>query len=431
MSSMNPEPRSTIALADCNNFYASCERVFQPELEGKPVVVLSNNDGVVVARSQEAKEIGIPMAAPFFKIRSLIEQHRIYCFSSNYALYGDMSARVMKSLFRFSPDIEIYSVDESFLDFDSFPRHNLTDYAQVIRKCIRKWTGIPVSIGLGPTKTMAKLANHIAKHFPGVDGIFNWDDIRSSGEKDGLMASIPLEEVWGIGRQWSKKLRNKGIQNVLQLRDLDEQWALKEMNVTAQRTIRELRGIRCLTLEMIQEKPKSIVRSRSFGEPVTKLDQMLEAVSTHICRAAEKLRHHGMFCGVVGVYMMTNRFGKGSKYFGSSTLPLHTPTNSTFRLLDNALSQTKSLFEDGYAYKKTGVILIDLVEQVQTSFAQSNESSEERKILQVVDQLNQRYGSHHVRLASCGLEQKWQMRREHCSPRYTTDWKELPIVRAQ
>ena len=275
------------ALADCNNFYASCERVFNPKLAGRPAIVLSNNDGCVVARSNEAKALGIAMGVPAFQIRHLIRKHDVQVFSSNYALYGDLSQRVMETLQQFSPEVEVYSIDEAFLNLSGFTNINLTDYGRRIRATVKQWTGIPVSVGIAETKTLAKIANHVAKRTEGTDGVF---DFTAWPDRDSVLARVLVEEVWGIGPNYARLLTQHGITTALGLRDADDHWIQKQMGVVGLRTVHELRGISCLPLEQCPPPKQGITCSRSFGRPVTTLAEMREAVAAYTARAAEKLR---------------------------------------------------------------------------------------------------------------------------------------------
>ena len=293
------------ALVDCNNFYVSCERVFQPCLNGKPVVVLSNNDGCVIARSEEAKALGIPMGLPFFQMRERFTGHTIETYSSNYALYGDMSTRVMTILKQFSPEVEVYSIDEAFLNLAGCGNGDLISYGHLIHRSVKQWTGIPISIGIGETKTLAKLANRLAKRSDHVQGVV---DLTSSQHQDDILASIPVKDIWGIGRSYSRLLQSNGIRTALELRDADDRWIRQQMGVVGVRIVWELRGISCLPLELSPPPKKSLMVSRSFGRPIATLDEMREAVATYTTRAAEKLRRHRLAAGILSVFLMTNRF---------------------------------------------------------------------------------------------------------------------------
>src|SRR4029434_9630627 len=291
------------ALLDCNNFYVSCERLFQPALLGKPVVVLSNNDGCVIARSDEAKALGIPMGLPAFKLADLVKAHPIEVYSSNYTLYGDLSARVMTTLTQWTPDVEVYSIDEAFLKFATLPPAALTVYGQSMRATIQQWTGIPVSIGIAPTKTLAKLANRLAKRSP--QGVVT---LTASSEIEATLACTRVEDIWGIGPGYTRRLKLYDIRTAMQLRDANDRWIRQQLGVVGQRTVWELRGISCLPLELCPPPKQSLMVSRSFGRPITSLTEMREAVATYTTRAAEKLRRHDVAAGVVTVFLMTNRF---------------------------------------------------------------------------------------------------------------------------
>jgi DNA polymerase V len=290
------------ALIDCNNFYVSCERLFQPMLHGKPVVVLSNNDGCVIARSDEAKALGIPMGLPAFKLADLVKAHTIEVYSSNYTLYGDLSARVMTTLTQWTPEVEVYSIDEAFLQFSPLPPDALTAYGQSMRATIQQWTGIPVSIGIGPTKTLAKLANRLAKRSPEANGAVI---LTSPLEVEATLAQTPIEDIWGIGPGYARRLKVHEITTALQLRNMTDRWVRQELGIVGLRLVWELRGISCLPLALCPPPKQSLMVSRSFGRPITMLTEMREAVATYMTRAAEKLRRHHVAAGVLTVFLIT------------------------------------------------------------------------------------------------------------------------------
>jgi len=423
-------PRA-FALVDCNSFYASCEKVFAPALANRPVVVLSNNDGCIVARSAEAKALGIPMGKPLFQCEGLIKRHGVAVFSSNYALYGDMSARVMATLGRFTPSMEIYSIDEAFLDLTGMPIA-LTPYGRRIRETVLRWTGIPVSVGIGPTKTLAKVANKLAKQDPAFAGVL---DLTGRLDREALLAKIGVEDVWGIGRQYAAMLERHGVRTALDFARLPRDFVKKRMTVGGLHTLLELNGVSCLPLEQAPAPKKSIVSSRSFGVPVTTLEDMREALAWHVSRAAEKLRaQHGLTSGLL-VYVQTNTFiANEPQYAASDTTALPVPTAHTSELLRAGLKLLERLFKQGYRYKKVGVMLlgIEVSGSVQGSLlAPAKEESQRRKaLMRALDQANAKWGKEMVRLAATGLKRSWAMRQERRSPRYTTMWAELPAVKA-
>ena len=418
------------ALIDCNNFYVSCERVFQPALCGKPVVVLSNNDGCVIARSEEAKALGIPMGLPAFQLAHLLQVHPIEVFSSNYALYGDMSARVMTTLAQWTPDVEVYSIDEAFLHLPALPSNALVPYGQTIRTTTQQWTGIPVSIGIGATKTLAKLATRVAKRTPKTQGVVT---LTSPSEVEATLAQTPLEEIWGIGPGYTRRLKAHDILTALQLRDTNDQWIRQHLGVVGQRIVWELRGISCLPLERCPPPKQSLMVSRSFGRPITALTEMREAVATYTTRAAEKLRRTQRAAGVVTVFLMTNRFTDEPPYANSVIVPLPVATQDTAELIRYALRGTAQLFREGYRYKKAGVILTALVpaQQVQTHLFDRHDRERSQRLMTAIDAINTQWGTETVRSAALGVQPRWRMRCGHRSPRYTTQWDELVLVQCE
>lgn len=418
-----------IALVDCDCFYVSVQRVFDPGLEGRPVVILSNNDGCIVARSSEAKKLGIAMGVPLFKVRALLERHQVQVYSSNYTLAGDLSSRVMAVLAEFTPTWEAYSIDEWFLDLSGFTYQSLTDYCRQIRATVRQRTGIPVSIGVGSSKVMAKIATEIAKDHPELAGVFNLID---HPEPDRVLADIKIENVWGIGRQYSKFLRTHGIQSALQLRDANEDWIRQHMGVVGVRLVMKLRGISCMPLDLNPAPRKSIIRSRSFGRPVTSLRELEESVATYLSRAAEKLREERLAATNVTVFILTNPFGNTPFYSKSTMASLPVATNDTPELVHYALAITRSIYRPGYAYKKSGVILLGLVpvDQCQPNFFDQRDRERSAQLMTVMDQLNSRFGSGTLRVAAAGLVKPWAMRASKRSLRFTTHWAEIPVVKA-
>lgn len=419
-----------IALVDCNNFYASCERVFNPKLIGKPIVVLSNNDGMIIARSNEAKELGIAMGEPLFKIKDKIKQHNVAVFSSNYALYGDMSERVMSILENFSPEVEIYSIDEAFLNLKGFERYDLTECGRRIRDTIRQWVGLPVSVGIAETKTLAKLANRLAKKLKKADGVLNL--YKSKYLKQALKMT-DVEDVWGIGRQYSKLLKNHGINTAYELTLANDEWVKKRMTVMGLRTIYELRGVKCIELEDTIPAKKAIVSSRSFGQLTDSYDDVKEAVSNYVSRAAEKLRNQKSAANILSVFLRTNPFkSELPQYHNGVMIELPQPTDSTSELLYYAHQGLKQIFREGYKYQKAGVMLTSIIpyDRMQFDMFDSTNRNKMKIVTDLIDEINEVYGKDTVFYASLGIKRTWQMKREMKSPHYTTNWDELPIVYA-
>ena len=426
---------TAIALIDGNNFYVSCERVFQPELEDKPVVVLSNNDGCVVARSAEVKALGVPMGIPWFKLKDLAKQHGIIAKSSNYTLYGDMSQRMHSVIAQFSPEQEIYSIDETFLDLTGFNR-DLVAYGQEIRQRVRQWTGIPVCVGIGSSKTLAKLANHCAKkaHVSSMaDGVTDLNQLSASGLRE-LFSRIEVGEVWGVGRKIQERLGGMGIETVQQLKDSSLSRIKKEFNVVLARTVAELNGESCLALEEVAPPKQQIMSSRSFGQPVFLLEDLSEAVVSYTSRACEKLRHQHHVAGSIQVYLRTNPFKPDEpQYNNGVTVKLLHPTNNTFRLAEAALYGLKKIYKLGYAYKKAGIMLTDLCPEHQVPvdlFSGFNlpESQRAKTLMATLDEINAKMGRGTVRSAGEGVQKAWAMRSSNKSSAFTTDWEQLAVV---
>lgn len=420
---------SWYALADCNNFYASCERVFNPALRMRPVVVLSNNDGCVVARSNEAKALGIPMGAPLFQIRELVRKHQVSVHSSNYALYGDMSRRVMSILQKHCADVEVYSIDEAFmqLDYYGWQLDQYRDYALSLRAVLLQCTGIPVSIGIARTKTLAKLANHIAKkQIP--DGVY----ILYPGDE--RLGALLIEEVWGVGPAYQHRLNAAGIHTVAQLAAADEYWMKKEFGVVGQRMLRELNGWACLELEPPVAERQNMMVSRSFARDVYALDELCEAVAVYATRLGQKLRHHEQHAGVLTVFVWANRFhnqrADGRACF-SRTIELPLAASNTNDLIAYAVAAVKSLYEKGTNYKKAGVLASQLSPQrvLQTNlFVPEAPSRRAAALMQTIDDINRRMGANKVYFAACGKNPGFRLEAKWRSPRYTTRWEELLCV---
>ena len=426
---------TAIALIDGNNFYVSCERVFQPELEGKPVVVLSNNDGCVVARSAEVKALGVPMGIPWFKLKDLAKQHGIIAKSSNYTLYGDMSQRMHSVIAQFSPEQEIYSIDETFLDLTGFNR-DLVAYGQEIRQRVRQWTGIPVCVGIGSSKTLAKLANHCAKkaHLPSMaDGVTDLNQLSASGLRE-LFSRIEVGEVWGVGRKIQERLGGMGIETVQQLKDSSLSRIKKEFNVVLARTVAELNGESCLVLEEVAQPKQQIMSSRSFGQPVFLLEDLSEAVVSYTSRACEKLRHQHHVAGSIQVYVRTNPFKPDEPQYNKGvTVKLLHPTNNTFRLAEAALYGLRKIYKLGYAYKKAGIMLTDLCPEHQVpvdlfSGFDLPETQKAKTLMATLDEINAKMGRGTVRSAGEGMQKSWSMRSDNKSNAFTTDWEQLAVV---
>jgi len=418
------------ALIDGNNFYVSCERVFEPALEGRPVVVLSNNDGCVVSRSAEVKALGVKMGEPWFKLKALARKHGIVARSSNYTLYADMSNRMMAVLGDYSPQQEIYSIDECFLDLSGFAHFDRVAHAQAMRRQVRQWVGIPVCVGIAPTKTLAKLANHCAKKdLAGEDGVCDFGAL-SKSEYEALLASLPVEEIWGVGRKLTARLNSLGIRTVKALRDADARTLRENFSVVMERAILELRGVSCLELEEVAPAKQQIISSRSFGTYVTTLPGLEEAVATYIARAAEKLRAQDSVAGAVEVYIRTNPFGeKQPQYQRAIAVPLTQATSDTIRLTRAALWGLKRIFKPGYAYQKAGVMLMEIAPAGQLQGVLFEPSTTARsRLMEVIDEANALWGSGTLKLAAEGVEKSWQMKRGLKSPSYTSQWDELPRV---
>ena len=417
------------ALVDCNNFYASCERVFNPNLEGKPIVVLSNNDGCVVARSNEAKALGIGMGTPEFQIRPLLRAHKVQVFSSNYTLYGDMSQRVMETLEQFCPDSEIYSIDEAFLSLSGFTSRNFAEYGRTIRTTVKRWTGIPVSVGIAETKTLAKIANRVAKRTPDTGGVF---DLFACPDRDALLGRIAIRDVWGIGPNHAHFLTQHGITTAVQLRQVDDQWIRKHMGIVGLRLVMELRGVSCLDLEQCPSPKQSLTCSRAFGTSISTLTEMEEAVSSYTSRVAEKLRGERLAATVLTVLLTTNEFTDGPQYSNSLTIKLPVATDNTHALIRSALQGIRSIYRDGYRYKKAGVILMGLVpvSQIQTDLFDCQDRARSTRLMTAFDAVNGRWGAGALQYASSGITKQWRTQFHRRSPAYTTQWNELPVVKA-
>jgi DNA polymerase V len=430
------------ALVDGNNFYVSCERVFRPSLNGRPVVVLSNNDGCAIARSNEAKALGIKMGAPWFQIRHLAESDGLVALSANFALYGDLSDRMMSLAAGLGPAQEIYSIDESFIDLTGV-RGNLVERSHKIRDRILQWVGIPCGIGIGATKTLAKLANHIAKtaeRKPGSypDHLARVCDLSSLNpiERQDVFTATAVNEVWGVGPRITKQFNDAGIHTVQDLVQLDPVMVKGRWSVVLERTVRELQGMPCIDLDHTPAPKQEIACTRSFGRPILELADLSEAVTEFASRAAVKLRKQGSLAAQVMVFIRTSPFRKDEQYSRSTVVPLRRPSSDTGVLITSALAGLKSIYRTGFNYAKAGVMLLDLQADAnqQGELALENDSVQDRsRLMTALDNLNQRYGRGTVLMASNGLageRRTWAMRQERRTPGYTTCWADMPVARA-
>jgi len=421
--------KRSIALIDVNNFYVSCERVFNPKLNNKPVVVLSNNDGCAISRSNEAKELGIKMGEPWFKCQELARQYHIQGLSSNYALYADMSNRVMAILRDFSPNQEVYSIDECFLDLTGFK--NLTSYGQEMRGRILKWTGLPVCVGIGATKTLAKLANHCAKKMPEFEGVCDFGAL-ANHESNALLMKIEVGEVWGVGRRLTSKLLALGIKTAYDLKQADPEYLRQQFSVVMAKTVSELNGTICIELEDISPPRKQILSSRSFGQPVRDYNSLAEAITLYMSRAAEKLRAQDSVAGLLHVYIRTNPHKPDDpQYANGMTISLPSPTDDTLQLVKTALWVLKRLYKRHYAYAKAGVYLGDLMPRSSAQidlFTSAQPTSRSQNLMSTIDQIQAKMGRGSIKLASEGMSYSWKMRSGRKSPNYTTSWDGLVVV---
>lgn len=418
------------ALVDCNNFYASCERVFQPQYNNKPVAILSNNDGCVISRSDEAKALGLPMGAPAFKYEHFFKEHHIRVFSSNYPLYGDMSSRVMSILEQFTPDVEVYSIDEAFLQFKGFDNYDFNDYGLQIRQRVLKWTGIPTSVGIAPTKALSKVANKIARKFPKkTNGVYVID---SEDKRIKALKWIKIKSVWGIGRGLQKRLKSRHCVNAYDFTQLSDEWVKTNMAIVGLRLKKELLGIPTLALEEPIRQKKAIATTRSFEYTYSDLDNLKDRISTFATSCAEKLRKQHSCCNMVYVFIKNNRHNKiGEHYESISTIiNLPYPTDSSLIISKYATEALKEIYKKGLHYKKAGVILMGLVpkneRQLNLFIA---ENPKHQSLMEVIDNLNEKYESHKIKLGNQDLKRTWKMRQERLSPKYTTNINEILTVK--
>lgn len=419
--------KTRFALVDCNNFYASCERVFNPRLIGRPLAILSNNDGCVIARSEEVKQLCVPMGAPAHKHKETFRKNGVVVMSSNYSLYGDMSARVMETLRPNTRAMEVYSIDEAFLALDEWQG---VDFARWLRARVRQWTGIPVSIGIGPTKTLAKIANRITKKTPELGGVL---DLALVKDIDETLSKIACEDIWGIGKRLAVRLAVGGIQNACDLKHGDSAWIRKTLGVVGERIQRELQGIPCLELEEMPSPKKGIASAKSFGRPVENLEELEEALATYTARAAEKLRSGGLVAKRIHVFVTTNPFSaKQPQYTAGADAALPHPSNHTPDLISVALRLLRQIYQTGHRYKKTGIFLTELVPEgaVQPDLFEppSRVTARGQEIDRIVDDLNRKLGKNIVRYGAMGFDPSWAMRQVNRSGRFTTRWDEIPTA---
>jgi len=416
-----------IALVDCNNFYVSCERIFRPDLNKVPVVVLSNNDGCVVSRSNEAKALGVRMGQPWFECKALAEQHGILALSSNYALYADMSNRIMQILCDYAPRSEVYSIDECFVDLTGMPRLREVSYA--MRERVGRWTGMPVCVGIGPTKTLSKLANHVAKKHPRSKGVFNYNAL-TEAQKTKLLTQLPVSEVWGVGRKLTQRLAAHGIATVQDLRVAHTPTLRAEFGVVIEKTQRELQEVACIDFQQEVPDKQQIISSRSFGNAVTELPVLKDALSLFVANACAKLRKQNSQAALIQVFLQTNRFRKDQpQYMPCLAVPLPRPTHDTLEVNRWADVLCERMYKPDYAYKKAGIVLSEIspVTHQQADWIEPDMLSND-KLMQVLDGLNQRYGRGAVTVSTQGAYKEWQMRQERKSPNYTTCWEDVPVV---
>ncbi|MDC1033206.1 Y-family DNA polymerase [Candidatus Pelagibacter sp.] len=416
-----------LALVDCNSFYVSCERLFNPRIRKKPVVVLSNNDGCIISRSNEAKALGIKMGEPYFKAKDIIVKNKVEVFSSNYSLYGDLSRRVMRILKRFNSEIEVYSIDEAFLDLSNFHDQDVEKIGKEIRETVLQWTGIPTSIGIAKTKTLSKIANHIAKKKQsGVTNLIGIDNL------DPILEKVEINDVWGVGKQLTKFYQKNGIYNAKQLKNKSNTWIKKSSNVLSSRTAMELRGIPCINLETTQAKRKSCVVSRSFGKRIEKFQELKEAVANYCLNASEKIRSESLVAKVITVFVRTSPFQKNFGYYSNAkTVDFPIATSNSIEIVKTAVSILEAIFKNGYQYQKAGVMLTGLHNDDGRKNLFSSEKDEKiNSLMRSIDNTNYRYGRSTLSLASAGVKKKWNMRRQYSSKIDTADFYCLPKIKA-
>ena len=424
MSYTNSSKKNKVALIDCNSFYVSCERLFNPKISNRPVVVLSNNDGCVISRSTEAKKIGIKMGEPYFKVKELVKKNDVYIFSSNYALYGDISRRVMQTLKSFSDKIEIYSIDEAFVDLSHIGEKEIENYGKEIRKRILKWTGIPTSVGISNTKTLSKVANHIAKkNKTGV--IYLKENI------DEKLKNFHISDIWGVGKQLSKLYIKNGIETAYKLKNISNNWVKKSTNVLGAKTVMELRGISCINLQTEETKRKSCCVSRSFGKKIESLEKLQESIVTHCLNAAEKIRNENQITRSITIFIRTSPFDKSKRYYSNSiTIDLPIATDNSLELVKVAISGLKKIYKYGYFYQKAGIILSKLNEAGEKNLNLLTPILENKSqtLMKAIDLTNAKYGRNAISIAQAGINNTWKMRREHLSKIDTSSFDLLPKI---
>ena len=415
-----------IALVDCNSFYVSCERLFNPKIRKKPVVVLSNNDGCIISRSNEAKALGIKMGEPYFKEKDIIVKNNVQVFSSNYSLYGDLSRRVMRTLKRFNCDMEVYSIDEAFLDLSNYPDDKIEDVGKEIRNIVLQWTGIPTSIGIAKTKTLSKVANHIAKKKQsGLVSLIGVENI------DPILEKVEINDVWGVGKQLTKFYHQNGVYNAKQLKNKSNTWIKKNSNVLSSRTAMELRGISCIDLEKISTKRKSCVVSRSFGKRVENFQELKEAIAGYSLNASEKIRSESLIAKSITIFVRTSPFQSRFGYYSNSkTIDLPIATNNSIEIVKAAINILESIFKNGYKYQKAGIILSHLSDSTNNKNLFSSEKDEKiNSLMRSIDNTNHKYGRSTLSLASAGVHKKYNLKREYCSKIETADFYALPTIK--
>lgn len=418
-----------IALVDCNNFYVSCERVFNPALQGKPVVVLSNNDGCIISRSNEAKALGLEMAEPAFYKTTFLKKNGVHCLSSNYTLYGDMSQRVFDTLQHLAKEVEIYSIDEAFIHLDDVPTTKIEQHLQSIKQSVQKNTGIPVSIGAAKTKSLAKIANKLAKKKQNHDGTYV---IKNDHHRDAIIRNTPIEKVWGIGRQYSKLLQRNNIYTAWAFTCAHNQWIKKNISVVGLRIKEELLGNPCIPLELESQEKKAIATTRAFGKKITNYQYIKEAVATYATRCAEKLRRQESAAHIMTVFIHTDPFNpREIQYNKSKNITLPVATNNQLELVEHALKALSDIYKPGLRYKKAGVIVDGLVptNQIQSNLFDELDRSRCKHISSTSDRINKKYGKDSLRLAIMGTGKEWQLRQEKLSNRYTTNWNEIMNIK--
>ena len=417
------------ALVDCNNFYASCERIFQPTLEDKPIAILSNNDGCVIARSNEAKALGLPMGAPAHKFASFFRQHNVRVFSSNYPLYGDMSQRVMDVLRQFTPEVEVYSIDEAFLHFEGFQHYDMETYAQQMRKRVHKWTGMPVSIGLGPSKGLAKVANRIAKKFAAkTNGVYVID---SEEKRIKALKWLPIADVWGIGRQHARRLAFNNIETAYDFTQLSDDWVRKHMSVVGLRLKKDLEGTATIPMELVASPKKAIATTRSFEFLIDSYEEMQERISTYATLCAEKLRKQRSNCHAVYVFVRSNPFMPDLPQYRNGTLmAMPFASQSSLTISKYALKGLERIYKNGIQYKKAGVMVTGIVpKNAQQLTLFDKEDARHDALMQRIDHLHRKYGPHKIKLANQDLNRTFKMKQAYLSPRYTTNINDIITVR--